>query len=119
MPNVRFNYLYRDGSNYHKWAAVVFSGSGTACEPLAKELTKAFLEDGLFIAHQVRIPEVFLWQESSIDADDHCFHEFSGLEETGDVPNDKYARSVREFVDEVLARSRLGWKAFLPADRRT
>jgi hypothetical protein len=25
MHNIKFNYLYRDGSNYKKWAEVVFS----------------------------------------------------------------------------------------------
>lgn len=119
MRNVRFKYLYRDGSNYKKWADMVFSNpDGLICEALMTQFTKAFLEDGQFIAHQIRIAEVFLWNASSIDFDDHCFHEFNGVEDTSDTISDKHGRSIREFLDEVVANSLRGWKAFQPADRR-
>jgi hypothetical protein len=118
VANLRFSYLYRDGSNYKKWADVVFSNpDGLTCEVLRKEFAEAFLTDGLFIAHQVRIPEAFLWRANSIDPDDHCFHEFDGIEDTDDTPDDRYGRSIVEFADEVAANASQGWKAFEPSDR--
>lgn len=118
MGNVRFKYLYRDGSNYKKCADMVFSNpDGLNCETLVTQFTRAFLEDGQFIAHQIRIPEVFLWNASSVDFDDHCFHEFSGIEDTGDTPNDRLGRSIREFADEVTLTAMQGWNAFDPSER--
>jgi hypothetical protein len=61
MGNIKFHYLYRDGSNYRKWGEVVFfDADDLPLGLITKRLQKLFLEDGLFIAHQVRIPEVFL-----------------------------------------------------------
>jgi hypothetical protein len=116
--NVKLNYLYRDGSNYKKWAEVVFLGSDNlAIEAIAKELGDAFLEDGIFIAHQVRIPEVFLAAEDQLTSDDHCFHEFESVESTSDAPNDLCGRSIREFMEEVAKEASRGWRAFDPHDR--
>jgi hypothetical protein len=56
--NVKFSYLYRDGGNYKKWADVVFSNpEGLSIDLVNKALKHAFMQDGLFIAHQIRIPD--------------------------------------------------------------
>jgi len=61
MSNIKLHYLYRDGSNYKKWADIVFlNPDDLPAEIVTEGLREAFLEDGIFIAHQVRIPEVFL-----------------------------------------------------------
>lgn len=67
MPNIKFSYFYRDAGNYKKWANVVFSNpDGLTLEAAMKALKGAFLQDGLFIAHQVRVPEVFLFPEETL-----------------------------------------------------
>jgi hypothetical protein len=84
MNNVKFHYLYRDGSNYKKWAEVVFcNADDLPPELIRKQLRRSFLEDGLFVAHQVRIPEVFLAAEDQLTEDDHCFHEFAEVDAVG------------------------------------
>jgi hypothetical protein len=116
--NIRFEYLYRDGSNYKKWGEVVFSDPDAIdAEPVSKQLRKLFLVDGLFIAHQVRVPEVFLSDDDSVSHDDHCYHEFSHLEATPEPPNDKHGRSIRELVLEVERQASRGWQAFDPGER--
>jgi hypothetical protein len=118
MNNIKLRYLYRDGSNYKKCADLVFSNPDRfSAEGIAKELQDAFLVDGLFVAHQVRIPEVFLAADDQLTFDDHCFHEFSSVEPTSDDPNDPLGRSIGEFVAEVTAESKRGWRAFDPQDR--
>ncbi|MFZ0770523.1 MAG: hypothetical protein WCA49_16160 [Candidatus Sulfotelmatobacter sp.] len=118
MSNVKLHYLYRDGSNYKKWAEIVFSGADElSVEAATEALRDAFLPDGLFIAHQVRVPEVFLAAEDQLTSDDHCFHEFSSIEVTSDSPNDPLGRSIREFIAEVAKEARRGWRAFNPQDR--
>jgi hypothetical protein len=118
MSNVKFHYLYRDGSNYKKWAEVVFSNADDlSADVITRVLRDAFLEDGLFIAHQVRIPEVFLASDDELTFDDHCYHEFESVESTSAAPNDPYGRSIRDFMEEVAKEAKRGWRAFNPQDR--
>ena len=117
MPNIKFNYLYRDAGNYKKWTDVVFSNPDRlTLEAAAKALKDAFLEDGLFIAHQVRVPEVFLFSRGNATSDDHCFHEFSAVEESLEDPNDPFSRSISQFIAEVKREAKSGWAAFDPHD---
>jgi hypothetical protein len=118
MASIKLHYLYRDGSNYKKWAEVVFlNPDGLTTEVITKVLQGAFLEDGLFIAHQVRIPEVFLAAEDELTFDDHCFHEFASIEATSNAPSDPWVRSIREFMEEAAREAKRGWRAFDPQDR--
>lgn len=115
MNNIRFDYLYRDGSNYKKWADVVFRNpDDLSVDSILKSFRESFSEDGLFIAHQVRLPEVFLAAEYPLTEDDHCFHEFAEVEVTSDTANDRYGRSISEFVAEVAREANRGWRAFDP-----
>jgi hypothetical protein len=117
MKNIRFQYLYRDGSNYKKWAAVVFSNDdGLPADEITEALRTAFSGKELFIATQIRVPEVFLARKFSLSPDDHCFHEFSSVEATDDLPDDRHARSIDQFITEVAREANLGWRTFDPQD---
>jgi hypothetical protein len=120
MNNVKFNYLYRDASNYKKFASVVFSNP-SRMSPLAvsKSLEDAFWVDGLFIANQIRVPEVFLFTKCDISIDDHCFHQFHSIELTSQSPTDIHGRSIGVFVAEVANEAKRGWEAFDPLERLT
>jgi hypothetical protein len=118
MNNVKVHYLYRDGSNYKKVAEIVFFGDeDLSPEFVTARLRECFLEDGLFIAHQVRVPEVFLAAEDQLTSDDHCFHEFESVRATSDAPDDPWSRTISEFMAEVAAEANRGWRAFDPQDR--
>lgn len=118
MSNVRFQYLYRDGSNYKNCADVVFSNpQGLSVASVLTSLQGSLSGDGLFIAHQLRIPEVFLSDKYSLTEDDHCFHQFDGVEMTFDTPTDKCGRTIEEFVSEVATQAKRGWAAFDPYER--
>jgi hypothetical protein len=113
--NIKFSYLYRDAGNYKKWAEVIFSNpDGLTVEVATKALKDAFLRDGLFIAHQVRIPRAFLFDQGAATSDDHCFHELDSVETSLEVPNDCYSRSMSEFISEVKREAKRGWMAFDP-----
>jgi hypothetical protein len=118
MPNIKFSYLYRDAGNYKKWADVVFSNpDGLTLEAVTKALEDAFLQDGLFIAHQIRIPEVFLFDQGDASSDDHCFHEFDSVEASLEMPNDRYSRSITQLLAEINREAKRGWAAFDPHER--
>ena len=75
------------------------------------------MQDGLFIAHQIRIPEIFLYTRDDAISDDHCFHEFDAVESTAALPNDDYSRSISEFIAEANGEALRGWAAFDPHNR--
>ncbi len=117
MGNVEFSYLYRDGGNYKKFGRIIFSNpEQTACGVIEAALTEAFLEDGLFIADQVRLPEVFLFVNGNLSFDDHCYHEFDAIRATDEGPTDAHLRTINEFVSEVIKQWRRGWRVFDPCD---
>jgi hypothetical protein len=118
MNNIKVIYLYRDAGNYKNWVEVVFSNpERLASEVVTKTLGDAFLPDGLFIAHQVRLPGAFFFSEGEATSDDHCFHEFAGAELTLEVPNDNHSRSISQFITEVEREAQRGWVAFDPHKR--
>jgi hypothetical protein len=115
MNNVKFSYLYRDAGNYKKWAYVIFSNPDRfSLNRTMETLRGAFLQDGLFIASQVRVPEAFFSTNGNATSDDHCFHEFDVVEITLDAPNDPHSRSIREFISEVQREATRGWETFDP-----
>jgi hypothetical protein len=115
---IKFKYLYRDAGNYMNWAEVVFSNPDRlAPETITQALRTAFLQDGLFIAHQVFIPEAFFFSEGGATSDDHCFHEFDSVEASHATATDKQSRSIGQFVSEVEGEAARGWVAFDPHDR--
>jgi hypothetical protein len=117
LANVEFRYLYRDGGNYKKRGSVIFSNAeGLDIDLAVEKLQQAFLTDGLFIARQARVPEVFLYSRGKFTDDDHCYHEFDELGSTSEAANDKHLRSIREFVDEVTAEAGRGWLTLDPND---
>lgn len=118
MQNVRFRYLYRDGNNFKNRAEIVFRDPDNVDLKRTKQtLERAFESDGLFIADQIRVPEVFLYDACQAYAEDHCFHEFCSLERTADHANDRFNRSVRQFLVEVRREAARGWAVFDPFDR--
>ena len=119
MSNVAFNYLYRDGSNYKKSGRVVFSNPDhLTCKSVERDLRLAFLSDGLFIAGQVRVPDVFFYLSGSFSFDDHCYHEIESIQSTVEAPTDEHGRSIRNFLVEVNGEANRGWQEFDPYDSR-
>jgi hypothetical protein len=117
VDNLEFTYLYRDGGNYKKWGRVVFSNPDRLDSDSAeKELRRVFLQDGLFIARQIRVPEIFLYAYGEFSFDDHCYHELDGVRRTPGAVDDAYRRSISEFLGEVKREAEVGWRAFDPLD---
>jgi hypothetical protein len=113
--NTRVEYLYRDGSNYKQWGAIVFRG---VCDvTLQRRLFVALDRGEFFIANQVRLPELF-FGDRPLYADDHCWHELAEVTATSVVPDDPLDRTIEEFVTEVESASRDGWAVFDRSEQR-
>ncbi len=107
--NSRFEYLYRDASNYKRWRSVVFSGAPTRA---LESRIRASLHDGeWFIANQVRLPNLF-FLDFPVNDDDHCWHEFSAIEATELSPDDPLQRAIAGFAAELAEAHHVGWRQF-------
>ncbi|MGA2195103.1 MAG: hypothetical protein ABSH40_07510 [Bryobacteraceae bacterium] len=113
--NISFDYLYRDTSNYKDSGCVVFLGDGMSIRKANQRLALAFDSGQYFIAHQIGIPEVFLWNRYPISDDDHSWLEFAGLEVTTAQATD--LRTLTEVVEAVEKAAKQGWHEFEPSDR--
>lgn len=106
--NTRVEYLYRDASNYKQWGEVVFRGD---CDATLQHRLTATLDSGaFFVAHQVRLPELFF--SDALYADDHCLHELAEVSATEEPANDAFDRTIAEFVAEMEVALAAGWSAF-------
>lgn len=118
MANIRFNYLYRDGSNYKSWGEVIFlDPENLTVNEITARLLDAFLPDQQFIADQVSIPEKFLFINEKLTRDDHCFHKFDSVEICEEDATDALERSIDDFLLDVEEAAKQGWKAFDILDR--
>ena len=115
---IRFNYLYRDASNYKEWGSVDFTNpEKLALNEIEQSLRKNFDQGELFIAHQIKIPELFFYAAEPITEDDHCYHEFGSLEEIDTAASETPSRSISDFINTIELAATTGWEAFNPADR--
>jgi hypothetical protein len=115
MNNIEFSYRYRDGSNFKKLGSVVFSNPELVDPGMIETTLRQAFWGSLFIAHQVRVPEVFLYLDGPFAFDDHCYHEFVAVQASDKSPSDGYDRTITEFLSEVEGlRGR--WREFDPHD---
>jgi hypothetical protein len=113
--NTRVEYLYRDGSNYKQWGAVVFRGECDAT--LLRRLSAALDREEFFIAAQVRLAELF-FDDHPLYADDHCWHELAEVTTTSAAADDLLGRTIEDLVAEVERASTEGWAVFDRSERR-
>ena len=113
MNNIKLNYLYRDGSNYKSWGAVIFTNpEQLALFEIDARLINAFLPDKLFIASQISIPEKFLFLSGKFTEYDHCYHEFACVEVCKEDSTDSVERSISDFLQNAETAAKQGWEAF-------
>jgi len=121
MPNIRFDYMYRDGGNNKNHGEAVFANRSSLPLDQIERRIKAALQDGeYFIAWQVKIEELFFETPSG---DDHPWQEFKGVEVTTTHPAYDPAnwvihrhaqhllgrRDITEFLADLEQASEAGW----------
>ena len=81
MPNIKFNYLYRDSRNYKKFSSVIFSNPAEIDLPKLEALIKSkLIGETWFYAEEWKLPEIF---SDIVDFRiDPTWHEFESVEYT-------------------------------------
>jgi hypothetical protein len=96
MPNIKFNYLYRDCANYKNFNSIIFKNDlSFSIEELETLIKSKLIDSEWFYADQWKLPELF---SSCFDYKiDPTWHEFEGLEYTEEASNSTLA----EFIDVI------------------
>ncbi|MDB5135689.1 MAG: hypothetical protein JWP37_2292 [Mucilaginibacter sp.] len=86
MPNIKFNYRYRDGANYKNHGFVIFkSDPAISVEELQSLIQSKLIDKIWFYADEWKLPELFL---DTFDFKiDPTWHEFESVEFTDESPN--------------------------------
>ncbi len=115
MPNIRFDYMYRDGGNNKNHGEAVFTNRSSLPLDQIKRRVRAALQDGEhFIAWQIKLDELFFETPSG---DDHPWHEYAGVEVTTTHPAydpanwviHRHRRDITEFLADLEQASEAGW----------
>lgn len=98
--NIKFSYLYRDGSNYKQYNQIVFSNPNQiALEEIRTIIRSKLIEECWFIAIDWNVPDMH-FKEYSWDNDlDHEWHEFDCVEETTEV------KTVNTLIEDFIGRT--------------
>ena len=116
-PMIRFNYLYRDAGNFKSWGEIYFSNPDKlVLKSIDEQLRCAFDQEVFFIAHQISVPEIFLYKEGGLISNDHCFHEYDSVELVENKAFSLDPRSMKLFIQVVENVAVSGWSAFNPLD---
>lgn len=105
---VRFEYLYRDASNYKNVRSVTFEGSYDTSQ--RARLSRALADGENFVAEQVGLPSAqhFANGDYPANEDDHGWHEFVSLTKIVLPPTDP--RTFEEFVQACERAALEGWR---------
>ena len=100
MPNIKFNYLYRDAGNYKIHSSIIFNNpENLSLSSIEIEIKKSLIDEEFFNPIKFRVPKLI---NDEFDFDfglDHNWNEFCSVNETEELPNDN--RSIKEFIIEI------------------
>ena len=86
MPNIQFNYLYRDGGNYKKYGFVIFANpDNVGVAELETLIRSKLIYAEWFYVDQWKVPDLHFgtWDNEL----DHTFHEFESIEYAEEAAN--------------------------------
>jgi len=91
MPNIKFNYLYRDSSNYKNYGYVILANPENFALIEVEKLIRSKLIDGeWFYADEWDVPELFFeWVDFRIDS---TWHEFESIEYEYSVASQSFSK---------------------------
>jgi hypothetical protein len=98
MPNIKFNYRYRDGANYKNHSFVVLNNpTDIALANIENSIREKLIDDIWFYADKWNLPDLHFgtWDNEA----DHTWHEFESIEltdETGDMDISNFISAIKD-----------------------
>jgi len=98
MPNIKFNYRYRDSANYKKYKSIIFSNpDNIKRSELEKLVCSKLIDKTWFYADEWKLPEIYL--ETFDHKIDPTWHEFESIEFTNSPANQSI--SIKQFKELI------------------
>jgi len=98
MPNIKFNYFYRDGANYKNFSSVIFENPDDInLDVLLKIIKPKLIDETWFYVDQWNLPDLHFAKWSN--EFDHTWHEFESIEYTIEAPN--VTTTLAEFISLI------------------
>ncbi len=98
MPNIQFNYMYRDGANYKNHGEAIFPNPENIDLQEAEKIIRAkLIDEEWFYVNEWGLKDLHF--EKWDNEIDHTWHEFEGLEPTNELPTD--ARTLKRFLESI------------------
>jgi hypothetical protein len=98
MPNIKFNYLYRDSGNFKKFNSVIFANpDGIELLDLHAVIKSKLIGETWFYAEQWNMPEIFT---RIVDCRvDPTWHEFENIAYTNEPSGSTFI--LIDFIDTI------------------
>lgn len=95
--SIHFEYIYRDAGNYKNWGSVVFANpSNFSADRVQQIISSALGQWGFFSAAEAGLPDLhFSGRDAELDLP---LHEYFGIRDTDEEPDDSAGRSIEEFL---------------------
>ncbi|MEO6820665.1 MAG: hypothetical protein ABI204_13110 [Ginsengibacter sp.] len=98
--NIKFNYLYRDASNFKNYCEVVFSNpNGKSLDEIERLVRDNLIEGCWFIANEWKMPDAHFMNYSWDNQIDHEWHEFESIQETKEETTHEI--NINEFLSRI------------------
>tara|TARA_R110001583_G_scaffold75621_3_gene208026 strand:+ start:10476 stop:10781 length:306 start_codon:yes stop_codon:yes gene_type:complete len=83
MPNIKFEYLFRDESNYKKYGEVVLSNEGhLSLETIKRNISKNLIEGIWFHPDKWGVPKFSFHRIPIFGLNEYLWYEFTDVSET-------------------------------------
>ena len=95
MPNIQFNYLYRDAGNYKSYHSLIFANKEKlSLEFVQEEITKNLIDGDYFLPLKWQVPLIY---KHPYDPElDHDWYEVESVEYTEEAVTEE--RDIGEFL---------------------
>ena len=88
MPNIKFNYLHRDGGNYKNYSFVIFANRDNLnLREIEDRIRTKLIFDKYFYAHEWGVPALFFPFFDPVS--DPSWHEFESVEYSDGNPEER------------------------------
>ena len=100
--NIALEYLYRDCGNFKNYGKVVFANHrNLSAKEIHKKVLSTTIPEPFFRASVLALPDLF-FKDFPYDPElDHELHEYHGVCETEEPPNDAANRDIADLLLEI------------------
>lgn len=95
MPNIQFNYLYRDAGNYKSYGSLIFANKEKlSLEFIQEQVTNHLIDGDYFLPQKWQVP--FIYKHPYDPELDHDWYEVESVEYTEEAITEE--KDIKDFL---------------------